>query len=284
VYLGLVGGVVLLASLLVPVIRSELSLLQTNGPNLFRKALSQMQATPVGRFLPSTDSLASSLSQHVDALLTALVSAVTGLGEAALDLLIVLVLTFFFVTDAGLGGRILEVWIPHRYRSRARVITGHLQHRLTRWIWAQFAIAVYFAVVFSVGMRLLGVPFAFTIGTVGGVFELVPYLGGAVALLLAVVSALTVHPLLVLWVVLFHVVVVEVESHIIVPAFYGRIIGLHPAIILVALLIGAKAQGIIGVLFAVPVTVVLLAFLQELRTFQTQEHAELPAGNTGADL
>jgi predicted PurR-regulated permease PerM len=193
--------------------------------------------------------------------------------------LIVLILTYFFVTDIGLGERLLDAWLPDRYRSRTEMIVKHLQHRLTRWMWAQFAIAAYFAVVFSIGMRILGVPFAFTIGTVGGVLELVPYLGGVVAVLLAALSALTVHPLLVIWVLLFHIVVVEVEAHIIAPAFYGRMVGLHPAAILVALLIGAKMQGLLGVLFAVPAAVVLLAFLQELSRAQTRKVVPLQTAN-----
>jgi predicted PurR-regulated permease PerM len=49
------------------------------------------------------------------------------------------------------------------------------------------------------------------------------------------------------------------------PALFGRMVGLHPAAILVALLIGIKSGGIVGVFFAVPVTVVLLTVLDEVR-------------------
>jgi predicted PurR-regulated permease PerM len=280
VYLAAGGGLVLLASMLLPVIRSEVSLLQTDGPTLLQKIVSQVKATPFGSFIPSTTTLAASLSQHLDTLLTTFVGAVTGVGEVAIDLLIVLVLAYFFVTDAELGERLLSLWVPQRYQPRARLIAAHLRFRLTRWMWAQLAVALYFAVVFSIGLSVLGVPFGLTIGTVGGVLELVPYLGGTVGVLLAVLSALTVKPVLVLWVLLFHVVVVEVESHIVAPAFYGRIIGLHPAIILIALLVGAKTQGLLGVLFAVPAAVVLLAIVQELRTVQKADDANLSRPNT----
>ena len=77
-------------------------------------------------------------------------------------------------------------------------------------------------------------------------------------------SALTVDPWLAVWVILLYAVVVQVQSHLVAPAFYGRAMHLHPAAVLVALLIGAKAKGIIGVFFAVPVAVVLLTLLQEL--------------------
>jgi predicted PurR-regulated permease PerM len=185
-------------------------------------------------------------------------------GELAIDGLIVLVLAYFFATDVDLGERLLARWVPAPYRPRARLVVAGVRQRLTRWVWAQAAIALYFAVVFSAGLFLLRVHFAFIIGLVGGVLEIVPYLGGAVAMSLAVLSALTVDPWLAVWVIIFYLVVVEIESHVIAPALYGRVIGLHPAFILIALLVGAKTLGILGVFLAVPITVVLTTLLQEI--------------------
>ena len=112
---------------------------------------------------------------------------------------------------------------------------------------------------------MLGVPFAVSIGLAGGILEIIPYLGGAAAVSLAALSALTVKPLLALWVILLYVIVVEVESHLIAPTFYGRVMGLHPAAVLLALVIGAKVQGIVGIFFAVPVAVALGAVIQEVQ-------------------
>jgi predicted PurR-regulated permease PerM len=282
IYAVLAGALALLAGSLIPVINNEVSLLQTDGPNLFREALNQVKATPVGHFLPSSDTLAQNLSQHLDSLLRTLVGTVARVGEVVVDLLVVLVLGFFFSVDAGIGERLLSDWVSQRYRSRVRVIITDLRYRLTRWLWAQAAIALYLALVFSIGLTVLGVPFGLTIGLVGGVLELIPYVGGITAWLLAVLSALTVDPWLVLWLTLFYVVVVEVEAHVVSPAFYGRVVHLHPSAVLVALLVGAKVKGVLGVLFAVPVTVVLMALLQELRGVWTAPGAE-PLTPTGSE-
>lgn len=268
IYAALFIAVAVLAGLLFPVIRSEITLLQTKGPTLYRSAISRIAATPLGNLLPSSDSAASSLTQHLDSVLAHAVSTITDVTKVAVDVLVVLVLAFFFTTDVGLGTRALEAWVPSAHRERIATAVEHLRFRLTRWIWAQMGIALYFAVVFSIGLSLLNIPFAVTIGVVGGVLELVPYLGGAVAVTLAVLSALTVDPVLVIWVILFHIVVVEVEAHIVAPAVYGRVTGLHPAGVLIALLIGAKAMGLVGVLFAVPAAVVLLAVMQEIRSLR----------------
>ena len=165
--------------------------------------------------------------------------------------------------------------MPLRYQPRGRLIVARVRQRLTRWIWAQAVIALYFAVAFSAGLAVMRVRFAFIIGLVGGVLEIVPYLGGAVALSLALLSALTVDPLRAVWVACFYLVVVEIESHIIAPALYGRIMGLHPALILITLLIGAKTLGILGVFLAVPIAVVLTTLLQEVSATHRQPSEEV---------
>jgi predicted PurR-regulated permease PerM len=263
----------LLGSLVAPAISKEITTLQNSGPDFVQSSISRIAKTPLlSQLIPSTDVLAQNLIQRMDLLVKTTVAAVASLGGMALDVLIMLILAFFISTDASLGKRVLNDWLPASHRARLDRLWKRLRHRLTRWMWAQAGIALYFVVTFSAGLALLGVPFAFTIGLVGGILEIIPYLGGAVAVFLAVLSALTVRPLLAVWVFVLYLVVTELESHVIAPAFYGRAIGLHPAVVLVALLVGVKAGGVVGVLFAVPVAVVLAALLGEARTvWQTTE-------------
>jgi predicted PurR-regulated permease PerM len=276
VYAALGGLAVLLASLLFPVIRMEAGYLQAHGPALLQRALSRLAEVPMlGQWLPSTDELAQTLTQRLDVMLGTFVRTLTGVGELVVDALIVLVLAYFFATDVGLGERLLARWVPAPYRPRARLIVSGVRHRLTRWVWAQAVIALYFAVVFSVGLFLMRVHFAFFVGLVGGVLEIVPYLGGAVAMSLAVLSALTTDPWLAVWVIVFYLVVVEIESHVIAPALYGRVMGLHPAFILIALLVGAKTLGILGVFLAIPIAVVLTALLQEIAATRQQPEEQV---------
>jgi predicted PurR-regulated permease PerM len=265
VYALLVALLALVSELLIPVVRSEVAHLRHSGPDLLKKALSTLSSVPVlGQWLPPSQGLAESLAQRVDALLRPLIDALTGVGGLALDVLGVLILTYFFTADAEIVAGLLGRWVPAPHQARVRGMLDRLRHRLAHWAWAQAALAVYLGLAYSLGLTILGVPFALTIGLVGGVLEIVPYLGGITALLLAVLSALTVHPLLALWVILIHIIIVEVEGHLLAPALFGRAVGLHPAVILVALLVGIKSGGIVGVLFAVPVAVVLLTVLDEV--------------------
>jgi predicted PurR-regulated permease PerM len=264
VYLVIVALFVLLGVMLIPVTSAEVSQLQVNGPALFQKALSQVTTIPLLKnALPSGDTLVQSLAQRMDTVVNTVAGAVTGLSAFAVDVLVVLIIGYFFAADADLFKRLSARWIPQRHRTRIHPVVVHLQRQLTRWVWARLIVGVYFGVVSGAGLALFGVPFALTISLVGAVLEIVPYLGSA-AMVLAVISALTVRPILVLWVVLFYVVAIEIKGHFIEPALYGRAMGLHPGIVLIALVVGLKAGGVIGVLFAMPVTVVLVVVLDQV--------------------
>ncbi len=278
VFFALFGAATMAGTLLVPVISANITNLQDNGPELIRNVFQQIINMPViGQWVPANDIIVQHAIQWTESLLSPAMSAVAGIGSIAIDLFIVLALAFFITTDTKLGPLFVETWIPSHYQPRFRATTNRLHHQLTRWMWAQAAIAFYFAFVFSIGLALLGVPFAFTIGIIGGILEVIPYVGGAIAVFLALFSALTVHPILMLWVAIFYLVVVEIESHVIAPAFYGRVMGLHPAIVLIALLVGAKIAGIIGILFAVPVAVIIAALLREVRSvWITPPHTPAP--------
>lgn len=281
VYVLVLGSWALAGNLLVPIIDADLAYFRTHGLGLVQTALGQIAAMPViNQFLPAPSSYLPSLAQRINALAAAVVNAVASIGGMALDVLLAMVLGYFFAADTTLGMRTFLAWTPPAYQEAVGLLLGRIRRRLTRWIWAQLAVALYFAVVFTIGLSLFGIRFALTIGLIGGMLEVIPYVGGMTAWLLAVFSALTSNPWLALWVTVFYLVVVEVESHIVAPAFYGRVLDIHPALVLMALVVGAKLGGIVGLLFAVPLMVVLTVVVGEVRTLLRFEEERGGGGPT----
>lgn len=273
VYAGVGGILFALGNLLRPAVNSEIAFFQSNGANLVQKAVTQLHSLAfIGTWLSNNTNLAQNLTQRLDSLVTPLIGAIANIGNVALDVILSLVIAYFFIAESRLDfAQLLDRWLPVDYQSRSHALLAQISVQLTRWVWAQAAIALYFAVVFGAGLALVGVPFALTIGLVGGVLEIVPYLGGAIALTLGLLSALATNPTLMIWVAVLYIATVEIESHLIAPMFYGRVIGMHPAAVLVALFVGFKVGGVIGVLLAVPVAVILISLVRasgsaEIRT------------------
>jgi predicted PurR-regulated permease PerM len=283
IYLALLAVLGLAGSVIAPAVVSEISSLQTQGPAVVQAALAQLRSIPfLSDLVPSSGSLVQNISQSLSSLFGTLVTTITGIGSSLVDVIVVFVLAFFTSLDGRLGAHLLR-WVPKPSRAEVRRLGARMSHQLARWVWAQLGIAIYFGTVYGGTLALIGVPYALAIGLAGGVLEIVPYLGGATALLLGILSALSVHPLLVLWVVLAFAAIVEIESHVLAPVLFGRVAGTSPAAILLALVIGLKVAGIIGVFFAVPTTVVLLVLASEFRSAEDADGNPYADGNPSAE-
>jgi predicted PurR-regulated permease PerM len=280
-YLILIAILSGLGRLLVPFINEELATLQSQGPTLWNDISTTLSNTPlIGQLIPSSSSAASTLAQRTDTLVQAIVGTVSGIGNAGLDIGVVFIMAYFGVVSKEEFTGALDRWVPQAAHDDLTRILARVLDGLGRWVRAQPLIVLYFAFGFSVILALLGVPFALAIGLVGGVLSIIPFVGGFIAIILGVLSALTVKPILALWVTLAFAAWIELEGHLIAPAIFGRALRLHPALVLMAMLIGTRTGGLIGLLYSIPLVVVLMVLLDELRSrWMGEEASELPGGS-----
>jgi predicted PurR-regulated permease PerM len=105
----------------------------------------------------------------------------------------------------------------------------------------------------GVGSWILGVHYPVVIGILAFLFELIPMVGPILASIPAIAISLTQPFPLVVYVIVFFVVMQVVENNVLAPSITGGAVGLHPAIALLAVVVGADLGGVAGALFAVPV-------------------------------
>lgn len=253
---GLLWGLV---RLLAPIVQVEISQMRTSLPTLRQQI--------VTAFPPSAQlegDLERLLNSQGNTLLLDTLGIASEFSTLVLDLLLVAILAYFFSTMTDWRLAVLDRWLTPAQHQRLQAIGADSYSRLTHWVWIQFALGLYYALTFIVGLLVLQVPFAITIGLLGGILSVIPYIGVAFAALLAVLSILPIAPWSALWVVLFILVVTVIGSHVIMPIFYGRAIGIHAAVVLLALFVGAKVQGLLGILFAVPIVVIITSVFMQL--------------------
>jgi predicted PurR-regulated permease PerM len=184
-------------------------------------------------------------------------------GRTAFYVFVTLVVAFFLAVEPGVILRELERWIPAAHRPRVARIASNIHERIGAWARGQLLIAVVFGALMGAGLRLLGIPYAWSLGVTAGILEIVPYVGGAITVVLAAFSAATVGLPQVIGVIVLYVVLVNVESHILAPLLYGKALGLPPVAVLLALLAGVELLGILGALLAIPLTVIGWAIVEE---------------------
>ena len=175
------------------------------------------------------------------------------LAGSVVDTIIVIVTSFYLLL---VGPRVRSALVeltPAPHRSKVAFVEESLVRVLGGYLRGQLLLAVSLGIVVTLGLQLLGMPYAIVLGVLAGLFELVPMFGPVLGALPALGVALLQPYPLVLWVLIFFIVVQQIENHILVPRISGHAVGLHPLGAILALLAGLELGGLLGAVFAVPV-------------------------------
>ena len=142
--------------------------------------------------------------------------------------------------------------VPVARRARANAILDQLGTTLRRWVWARMVSMTALGVASSVGLALLGIPLAMTLGLLAGTLLFVPYLGALAAGIPALLIAATVGPYHVLWVLLLYIAIHAADGYLIDPALQRHAVRLPPILVLASQLLFGALWGVIGFTFATP--------------------------------
>ncbi|MEK7843397.1 MAG: AI-2E family transporter [Pseudomonadota bacterium] len=205
-------------------------------------------------------------------LLPSLTSGGMALVEFFMSLLLVPVVLFYLLRDwDGLVRRIDEM-IPRRWHEQTHTLARETDRVLAEFLRGQLAVMLLMSVCYVAGLWLVGLEFALPIGLLAGLLVFVPYLGAAVGLILATLAALMQFQgwsgLLPVWVVF--AVGQLLEGMVVTPWLVGDRIGLHPVMVIFALLAFGQLFGFFGLLLALPVSAALLVWLRHARTHYLQ--------------
>jgi predicted PurR-regulated permease PerM len=182
-----------------------------------------------------------------------LLKLLSHLATSVVDTILVLVMSFYLLLD---GPRILQTIlgiVPAAHREKAVFVQDSLARVVGGYLRGQLTMAVTLGVVVGVGLQLLGVPYALVLAVLAGILELVPMFGPILAALPALAVAIFLPFPTVIWVLIFFIVIQQLENHVLMPRITGHAVGLHPLGAILALLAGLEMAGPLGAVFAVPI-------------------------------
>mgnify|MGYP001583309385 FL=1 len=206
------------------------------------------------------------LSQLTDQIpsFTSLVSYVSAIFGGIVSLVVVLVVSFYLALSRGGLDDFLQSVLPPHFEAYAHELWTRAQVKMGRWLQAQILLSLIMGVMVGLGLWILGVNYAFLIAIIVAVLEIVPYVGPVVAGAFATLIALSQAPVLGLWTLIFFFIAQQLENHVLVPLLIKKLVGLNPVMVIMAILIGAKLGGILGLLLAVPIASVIDEFFSDL--------------------
>jgi predicted PurR-regulated permease PerM len=188
--------------------------------------------------------------------------AVGSLGLAAA----VIVISFYLSLGHDGVERFMKVVVPPDYEETTMKVYHRSKELLGSWFRMQLLLGLIMGFLVWGVLSLLGVKYAFLVGILAFIFELVPFLGPILTGAVAILAALLTSGTLAIITLIAFIIVQQIESNILVPLLSRRSVGLHPVIVITALLIGGTVGGLLGVIISVPAAAVLQEVVQEWST------------------
>jgi predicted PurR-regulated permease PerM len=196
------------------------------------------------------------------------VSQLTGLASSTagvvVNILIVGILGIYLASQPSLYSRGLKHLLPLSYRERAGEVLGVIDESLRRWLVGRFALMVINGALTAIGLKLLGIPLALTLGLLAGLLNFVPNFGPWIAAIPAVLIAFLQGPQQALYVAVLYLVLQSVDGYLLTPLVDRRSVELPPVLTITAQVVLGLAFGFIGILLASPLTAVALILIKML--------------------
>lgn len=210
------------------------------------------------------NNLMSSLAEHFQGVVSGTLNAVKQLFAMSITLLYL----FFILLDFERLSRGWKPYVPKKWRGIVGKLWGDLVGGMNQYFRGQALVALCVGILFATGLSIIDFPAAIAFGLFIGVLNLVPYLqlvSVAPMILLAVLKAATTGENF--WVIMLAactvlIVVQIIQDLFLVPYIMGKRMNLHPAVILLSLSIWGKLLGLLGMIVALPLTTIMLAYLK----------------------
>jgi predicted PurR-regulated permease PerM len=197
-------------------------------------------------------SLSSAVSSTAAALAKSAFSLAAGIARGALDVVVVLLLSFLWLSAGPRLGAFVASVLPPSERALAAGMWTEIAGGFAGYVRGVVVNMVVIGVLTGVAAALLGLPAPALLGVLAGVTEMIPIAGPVIGAIPAILLGFTISPYFPLVVALVYLAIQQVEAHTLVPLVMRHAVGLPALAIVLALATGAALGGVGGAIVAVP--------------------------------
>ncbi|NLJ56214.1 MAG: AI-2E family transporter [Firmicutes bacterium] len=265
IYLFLAALILLFALNLLPTLQDELQDLVASLPTYTQKLTNFIEYLE-GNY--QRFNLPANIRQALNENLTQLQKSLTANLEKlpqylvaffchAFALLLVPLYVFYLLRDHVLLKKRLLAIIPPSFRQNARDALQEIDQTLGAYIRGIFIVSFSVGAMIYLGLLFFGVKFALFFGIINALTNIIPYFGPLIGAFPVAAVVLLQSPALIWRVVLWIMLVQQIESQFISPQVFGRSLGFHPLTIIIALLLGGIYMGFLGLVVIIPLLAIL---------------------------
>lgn len=265
VYISIITIIIFFCFIITPKITKETRNLvellpkYTNEVNDFVNDL-YIKIEQLDKFSPQLSSVKDTITENLDKIHYAIIhiiknitSGVFNIFSHIVELVLIPIFTFYFLKDTDYFKKRIIFFIPKKFRNEIINIFKDIHVLLNKFIRGQFVVASCVGILSIIALLIIKVNFAFIVGIIAGIANVIPYFGPVFGAVPAVAIALLDTPSKALFVIIAFTIIQQIESAIITPKIVGESVGLHPVTVIISLLIGNEFMGIIGLVFSVPI-------------------------------
>lgn len=179
--------------------------------------------------------------------------------------ILIVILSFYLAVQEDGVGKFLRIITPWKHEHYIVDLWSRSRQKIGFWMQGQLLLVAIIAVLVYLGLLLLQVPNALLLAVTAGLFEIIPLFGPIIAAIPAILIAFVEGgPSLALLVAGLFIIIQQFENQLIYPLVVKKVIGVPPMVSILALLVGAKIAGFLGILIAVPLAAILMELVSDL--------------------
>lgn len=284
VYISLFAGFFLAFYFFLPTVLEELASFLSTLPTYLEAFTRAGAFDGYSRFLgtvaPSTvagGDIIQSVREilNVNGVFSSAFKAASSIFGGVFSFILIIVFSFYFaVLETGIDD-FLRIVSPVKYQKYVLDLWRRSQHKIGLWMQGQLVLAIIIGVLVFLGLTILGVKHALLLAIIAAVFELIPVFGPILAAVPAVIIGFVDGGAsLGFLTIALYVIVQQFENHLIYPLVVTRVVGVPPLLVILALIVGAKLAGFLGILLSVPAAGAIQELVKDIesgRTFADKE-------------
>jgi predicted PurR-regulated permease PerM len=264
------GGLTAFGFLAFPPVIRDLHEFTREMPSRLPAFLEKLKRIPFADQL-NTDAVTEKVQDWISNAATYLLLSIKNWAGAVAGIAMGLILTIYFILEGDIAYRWALSFFPPERRVRLDSALQRADVRMGKWLLGQGSLMLILGLTSTIVYVELHVRYAYALGVLTGLLNIIPVVGAAVSIAIALLVAAIDSWGRVLGIAIFYVVWLQVENSFLVPRIMGTRVGLPGLSILVALLVGSELGGVLGAVVSVPTAVLVSVLIDEYLVQKEQQ-------------
>lgn len=273
VYLMVFGIICLTIYSLIPLFGKEIKLFSQSFPEYFEKILPQLKSLKIKSF-ENVENFTLGLGSLLEKMAANIFSTLFVIFGGIFSTIFIITLALFLSLDKKSVQETFGLFFPKKYEEIALNLWTKSQKKVNHWFIIRIIGCLFVGIASLVVFLIFRLKYPFSLAIIAAIFDFIPIVGPiVVGIFIFIIAALDSFTKA-FFIVLAFIIIQQIENNILTPALSKKIIGISPALVLIALVVGGKLWGFLGAVLVVPLFAIIFDFLKDFLNKRKEKRIE----------